>query len=63
MPWSVRKSDECPASKPWGVFKDDDGAKEGCHESKAAAQKQQAALYAQEAAKAFDVIKAWKRRK
>jgi HK97 family phage prohead protease len=49
MPWDIRKDDRCPASKPWGVVKSDDNDLEGCHESEAAAKKQQAALYASEA--------------
>jgi HK97 family phage prohead protease len=48
MPWSVRKSSECPDSKPWACIKDDDGEVEGCHATREAAMKQQAALYAAE---------------
>ena len=48
MPWHVAKSDQCPASRPWAVIKDDDGEVEGCHASEAAAAKQMAALYASE---------------
>lgn len=50
MPWHVDKSDRCPASRPWAVIKDADGAIEGCHASKADANKQLAALYANEEA-------------
>lgn len=48
MPWSILKDDRCPASKPYGVVKDDDNELEGCHPSQEAAKKQQAALYANE---------------
>jgi uncharacterized protein len=48
MPWDVTKDDRCPASKPWAVVKSDDGELEGCHPTKDAAEKQQAALYANE---------------
>jgi len=52
MPWHVAKSGDCSESKPWAVIKDSDGAIEGCHESKAAAQKQLKALYANEKSRA-----------
>lgn len=48
MPWSVSKSSKCPANKPWAVVKTTDGSLVACHPSKAAAQKQVAALYANE---------------
>ena len=44
MPWTVSRSDECPASRPWAVIKDDDGSIEGCHASEANAQAQLVAL-------------------
>ena len=44
MPWTVSRSDECPASRPWAVIKDDDGSIEGCHASEADAQAQLVAL-------------------
>jgi HK97 family phage prohead protease len=47
VPWDVKKDDRCPADKPWGVVKAD-GDLEGCHETEEAAQKQLAALYANE---------------
>lgn len=47
MPWNVTKDDRCPTSKPYAVVKEG-GDIEGCHESKEAAEKQQAALYASE---------------
>ena len=50
MPWHVTKSEQCPASRPWAVIKDSDGSVEGCHASKEAANKQMAALYANEEA-------------
>src|SRR5262245_56855355 len=48
MPWHAAKSAACPAAKPWAVIKDTDGTVVACHPSKAAAQKQVAALYANE---------------
>lgn len=48
MPYVVRKSDSCPSSKPWGVFRKGTERKVGCHESEESAQAQQAALYAAE---------------
>jgi HK97 family phage prohead protease len=48
VPWHVAKSDQCPASKPWAVIKDDDGAVEGCHATKDDANDQLAALNASE---------------
>lgn len=33
MPWHVEKTEQCPASKPWGVIKDADGSSVGCHET------------------------------
>jgi phage head maturation protease len=48
MPWHVAKSGRCPASRPWAVIKDSDGSVAGCHPSEAAANKQLAALYANE---------------
>jgi len=48
MPYHVAKTKKCSASKPWGVIKDSDGKVMGCHPSKAKANKQLAALYANE---------------
>lgn len=48
MPWIVKQSPKCPGYKPWGVFNQQTGAKEGCHPSKEAATQQQKALYAKE---------------
>ncbi len=48
MPWHVTETAKCPASRPWGVIKDADGSVEGCHPTKADAEKQMAALYANE---------------
>ena len=48
MPWHTAKSSSCPASRPWACIKDADGEVEGCHATKAAAEKQMAALYANE---------------
>ena len=44
MPWTVSRSDDCPASRPWAVIKDDDGSIEGCHATEADAQAQLVAL-------------------
>lgn len=46
MPWSVKRSSDCPADRPWAVVNDDTGANEGCHASEDDAKRQQAALYA-----------------
>lgn len=48
MPYEVRKSGDCPASTPWGVFKQGTSEKMGCHASQEEAQKQMDALYANE---------------
>jgi hypothetical protein len=48
MPWHIGTSDECPASKPYAVIKDDDGDVAGCHETREKAEAQLAALYASE---------------
>jgi HK97 family phage prohead protease len=48
MPYHVAQSGSCPTFKPWAVIKDDDGQVMGCHVSQAAANRQLAALYAQE---------------
>jgi HK97 family phage major capsid protein/HK97 family phage prohead protease len=48
MPWHIGSSASCPKSKPYAVIKDSDGSVSGCHPTKAAAQKQLAALYANE---------------
>lgn len=49
MPYDIKKDHpDCPASKPYGVVKEDDGKLMGCHESKAKAQKQIAAIYVSE---------------
>ena len=49
MPYKVVKStSRCSDSKPWAVVNEDDNRVMGCHNTKAAASKQQAALYANE---------------
>jgi hypothetical protein len=49
LPYEVVKDEEaCSASKPWAVRKKGGSKVYGCHESKADAEKQQAALYANE---------------
>jgi hypothetical protein len=48
MPWDVKRDDRCPARKPWAVVKKDDGTIEGCHPNEVMAQRQQAALHANE---------------
>jgi HK97 family phage prohead protease len=48
MPYHAAKSATCPVSKPWACVKNADGKVMGCHPTKAAAQAQVAALYANE---------------
>jgi hypothetical protein len=57
VPWHVAKGQGCPASKPWAVVKDSDGSKVACHETKAEATKQVAALYASEGGRAVAKFK------
>lgn len=47
MPYTIRKSG-CSSSKPYGVYKNSDGKRMGCHASRAAAAKQIAAIEANE---------------
>ena len=46
-PWHAAKTEECDASKPWGVIVDDTGEVVGCHETEESANRQIAALNAQ----------------
>jgi hypothetical protein len=46
VPWSVKKDDRCPASKPWAVTNKDTDRLVGCHVSQDSARQQQKALYA-----------------
>lgn len=48
MPWTVEQGGGTCAAAQWAVVKDDDGSTAGCHDTKAAAEEQQAALYASE---------------
>ena len=49
MPWHVEQGHvECGASRPFAVVRDGNGTVEGCHASRASANRQMAALYAQE---------------
>jgi 2'-5' RNA ligase len=48
MPYEVRKGDGCPPGKPFGVFKKGTSERLGCHPTRADAEAQQAALYANE---------------
>lgn len=48
MPWKAVKSASCPASKPYAVVKKTDGSVVACHATLESAQKQVAALYANE---------------
>lgn len=63
MPWSVKSEhSECPASEPFAVVKDDDGKAVGCHVSRDKAEKQVAALYANEGETArsrFEFDRSW----
>jgi hypothetical protein len=45
LPFNVKKSDKCPATKPWGVI-GPGGKVHGCHTTKKSAREQQKALYA-----------------
>ena len=53
MPWHVGSSDTCPSSKPYAVIKDADDSVAGCHETRQKAEAQMAALYANDANKAW----------
>jgi len=46
MPWVAKKSDQCPADKPWGVFNQQTGRKVACHATRDSALAQMRALYA-----------------
>lgn len=48
MPYMIAKSDQCPMSEPFAVMKEGEMKPMGCHPSEAAAQKQMAALMANE---------------
>ncbi|MFW6031149.1 MAG: phage minor head protein [Myxococcota bacterium] len=49
MPWTIRQNDgDCPASKPWGVRKRDDGSLVNCHETRMSAAAQIGAMEASE---------------
>lgn len=47
MPWHIVPN-HAKCSKPFAVVKDDDGSVSGCHDSRASAERQLAALYASE---------------
>ncbi|HEY5985852.1 MAG TPA: HK97 family phage prohead protease [Streptosporangiaceae bacterium] len=54
MPWHVAKTDRCPASRPWGVIKNEDGSVSGrCHATEDEAMDQMHALYAAEQGQAM----------
>lgn len=49
MPWKVAAGgSRCPSYKPFAVVRKDTGALVACHETEESAQKQVAALYANE---------------
>jgi HK97 family phage major capsid protein len=48
MPWHITKGGGTCAADKWAVIKDSDGSTEGCHDTKAGAEKQMKALYANE---------------
>jgi hypothetical protein len=50
MPWHVARTDQCPASRPWGVILNADGrvVDGGCHSAHDMANRHLAALYANE---------------
>jgi HK97 family phage prohead protease len=54
VPWHVAESGQCPATRPWAVIKDSDGSVVACHVSKDSADKQVAALYANEGSRMSD---------
>ena len=45
MPYKVKRSDKCPANKPWAVVNTDTGKIHGCMADKATADKQMRLLY------------------
>lgn len=47
MPYEVKRSADCPSSKPWAVVKEG-GERMGCHETKEKAARQVAAIEANE---------------
>jgi hypothetical protein len=51
MPWDVKRDPRCAASEPFGVVKRNDKELEGCHATRAAANRQLAALNAAERGK------------
>lgn len=48
MPYTIRKGNGCPPSKPWGVFKEGTNERMGCHETKEGAQQQIGAIESEE---------------
>jgi HK97 family phage prohead protease len=49
MPWSIESNHaQCPVSEPFAVVKDSDGEVAGCHATQRGAERQMAALYANE---------------
>jgi HK97 family phage prohead protease len=57
MPYDVRKSSSCPKSRPWALVKRTDGEIMGCHASKAAAERQRAAIEASESKEDTNMLK------
>jgi 2'-5' RNA ligase len=55
VPYEIRRGGGCPASKPYGVYKKDGGAKFGCHASHADAESQIAAIESSEHSRATTV--------
>src|SRR4051794_13168314 len=50
MPWEIKESEQCPASKPFGIFNKETQALRGrCHATRESAKAQLRALYAAEA--------------
>ena len=52
MPWHIEQGGGTCGASEWAVIKDSDGSTEGCHPTKAEAEDQMAALYANESASA-----------
>lgn len=56
MPWSIERTDRCPVSKPFGLFRKEDGSLVACHASRASAKRQMAAIGMHEAAKKEEIL-------
>lgn len=59
MPWSVEQGGGTCGDSQWAVIKTDTGETEGCHDTKADAEQQVAALYAQEESSMSTPVNTW----